>query len=174
MNPGSAPPAIDLRPDWHPLPARARALFALGTVLGFGLPGIGAGVALGVIAGSRGELLSFPAAIAGGIVVVALPLALFGLWLGFKRFRYTAWRLDAHGLAVRQGRLWQRETRVPTTRVQHLDIKRGPLQRRRHLATLVVHTAGTAHSAVAVPHLDADDAEALRDRLGAQIDHDDE
>ena len=63
---------------------------------------------------------------------------------------------------------------MPATRVQHLDLKRGPLQRRRDLATLVVHTAGTRHSAVTVPHLDADDAERLRDRLGRQIDHDDD
>jgi membrane protein YdbS with pleckstrin-like domain len=37
-----------------------------------------------------------------------------------------------------------------------------------------VHTAGTRHSAVTVPHLDADDAERLRDRLARQIDADDD
>ena len=67
---------------------------------------------------------------------------------GGKQYRYTFWKLDADGLAIRRGRLWQRETRVPATRVQHLDLKRGPLQRQRRLATLVVHTAGTRHSAV--------------------------
>ena len=77
-------------------------------------------------------------------------------------------------MAVRRGRLWQRETRVPTTRVQHLDLKRGPMQRGRNLATLIVHTAGTRNSAVTVPNLDADDAERLRDRLARQIDHDDD
>ncbi|MDX1550208.1 MAG: PH domain-containing protein, partial [Lysobacter spongiicola] len=46
--------------------------------------------------------------------------------------------------------------------------------RRRGLSTLVVHTAGTRHSAVTVPHLDADDAEHLRDTLGRQIDDDDD
>ena len=97
-----------------------------------------------------------------------------GAWLGLKQYRHTAWRLDAHGLAVRRGRFWQRETRVPATRVQHLDIKRGPLQRGRDLATLVVHTAGTAHSSVSIPNLDFADAERLRDRLGSQIEHDDE
>ena len=47
-------------------------------------------------------------------------------------------------------------------------------QRRRNLATLVIHTAGTRHSAVTVPHLDAEDAQRLRDLLGRQIDHDDD
>jgi uncharacterized protein len=86
----------------------------------------------------------------------------------------VAWRLDGDGLAIRRGRLYQRETRVPVTRVQHLDLKRGPWQRRRHLATLIVHTAGTRHSAVTLAHLDANDAERLRDVLGRQIDRDDE
>lgn len=167
-------PAIAPRPDWHPLPERAKPLFVLGSVLGFALPGVGAGLAAGIIASSRIDGVPLPGLIACGIAALAIPLGLFGLWLGTKRFRCTAWRLDAHGLAVRRGNLWRRETRVPATRVQHLDIKRGPLQRRRDLSTLIVHTAGTAHSAVSVPHLDAADAEALRDRLGAQIDHDDD
>ena len=98
----------------------------------------------------------------------------FALWLGLKQYRHTLWRLDEDGLAIRRGRMWQRETRVPATRVQHLDIKRGPLQRRRNLSTLVVHTAGTRHSAVTLPHLDADDAQRLRDRLGRQLDLDDD
>jgi low affinity Fe/Cu permease len=37
-----------------------------------------------------------------------------------------------------------------------------------------VHTAGTRHSAVTLAHLDADDAERLRDVLGRQIDRDDD
>ncbi|QOW20701.1 PH domain-containing protein [Lysobacter ciconiae] len=98
-----------------------------------------------------------------------------GWLLGHKQFRHTYWRLDPEGLALRRGRMWLRETRVPITRVQHLDLKRGPLQRRRSLATLVVHTAGTRNSSVVVPNIDVDDAEFLRDRLGRQIDldHDD-
>jgi membrane protein YdbS with pleckstrin-like domain len=63
---------------------------------------------------------------------------------------------------------------VPASRVQHLDLKRGPLQRRYGLATLVIHTAGTRHSAVAVSGLDAADAERLRDRLAHQVDDDDD
>ena len=156
---------------WQPLPERARALFLLGTVPAFAVPATIAGWVLGeVLLVDRGLLDSrWQAALA----LFALS-ASFGAWLGLKQYRHTAWRLDAHGLAVRRGRFWQRETRVPATRVQHLDVKRGPLQRGRDLATLVVHTAGTAHSSVSIPNLDFADAERLRDRLGTQIDHDDE
>jgi membrane protein YdbS with pleckstrin-like domain len=154
----AAPPA-----DWHALPDRARLPSMLTPMLPFALPGMVGGFEL---AGVFGLWFAPP--------VLALVGAGVGAWMGLKHYRSTFWRLDEDGLAVRRGRLWQRETRVPATRVQHLDLKRGPLQRQRHLATLVVHTAGTRHSAVTVPHLDADDAERLRDLLARQIDADDD
>lgn len=152
---------------WQPLPPRSRMLFLLGTMPTIALPAGFAGYWLG--SGAFGVSGPFAGALAGLLLG-----ALFGAWLGLKQYRYTFWRLDQEGLAVRRGRLWQRETRVPATRVQHLDIKRGPLQRGRDLATLVVHTAGTRHSAVTLPNLDAADAERLRDRLAVQSDHDDD
>lgn len=161
----SFPPAIP-PVDWQPLPSRARALFLIGSVPGVALPAAAAGFILASVTGAVSPWFGAPIGLLLGLA--------FGTWLGVKQYRHTYWRLDEAGLAVRRGRLWQRETRVPATRVQHLDLKRGPLQRGRNLATLVVHTAGTKHSAVTVPNLDADDAERLRDCLSSQIDHDDD
>lgn len=147
--------------DWQPLPARARLLFALPRAF-FAVPAAFAGF----IFAKAAQAPPWSA------VLLALAVAAIGLWIGWRQFRHVAWRLDGDGLAIRRGRMYQRETRVPVTRVQHLDLKRGPWQRRRSLATLVVHTAGTRHSAVTLPHLDADDAERLRDVLGRQLDRD--
>lgn len=170
-------PAADQFLDWQALPARARLLFLLANA-----PPLAFACALG------GSLLAKLGAVlldadgAGGLPMVLVGAALglligggLGGMLGHKQFRHTYWRLDPEGLALRRGRMWLRETRVPVTRVQHLDLKRGPLQRRRSLATLVVHTAGTRNSSVVVPNIDFDDAQFLRDRLGRQIDldHDD-
>lgn len=152
--------------EWQPLPPRARPLFAFGNALPLTFPAAIGGFVLFRLADLALPILG---ALGGGLLGLVL-----GTWIAARQFRRIAWRLDGDGLAIRRGRLWQRETRVPTTRVQHLDLKRGPWQRRRHLATLVVHTAGTRHSAVTVPHLDADDAERLRDRLARQIDLDDD
>ncbi|MGO4779008.1 PH domain-containing protein, partial [Lysobacter sp. 2RAB21] len=135
-------------------------------------------LALALVAGIAGTVLGV--LVIGKFVALASGLtgALFGagigMWIGFRRYRNTLWRLDEHGFAVRRGVAWRRETLVPLTRVQHLDLKHGPLQRMRGLATLVVHTAGTRHSAVAIDHLDADDAQRLRERLGRQLDHEDD
>ncbi|MGO1073427.1 PH domain-containing protein [Lysobacter sp. CA199] len=169
--PDAAPPAAAAaeprNDDWQRLPARAIPLCTIDISLALALVFASAATILGVL------LIGKPAALASGLSG-ALFGAGIGMWIGFRRYRNTLWRLDAHGFAVRRGVAWQRETLVPLTRVQHLDLKHGPLQRMRRLATLVVHTAGTRHSAVAIDHLDADDAQRLRERLGRQLDHEDD
>ena len=98
--------------------------------------------------------------------------AVLGAWRGARRWLRTGWLLDDAGFNVRRGQWWRSETRVPQSRVQHLDVRRGPLQRRLGLSTLVIHTAGTRLSAVSVAGLDEGDAEQLRDALARQDDDD--
>ncbi|MFZ7096700.1 PH domain-containing protein [Luteimonas dalianensis] len=164
---GDARPAPASGPDWQPLPARARPLFMLSGALGIGLPALIALVVAAVVLGPGTTLLAAGAAL--WLLLVAI-----GAWMGLRKYRYTLWLLDADGFALRRGRMWHSETRVPASRVQHLDIRRGPIERRFGLSTLLVHTAGTRQHAVAVPGLDADDAERLRDHLARQVEHDDD
>lgn len=151
--------------EWQPLPPRARALFVVGSLSTVAIPAGAAGFLLAIIADSPAGL---PAPWLAGVLGLLLGAG-FGVWLGLKQYHCSFWRHDAEGLAVRRGRFWLRETRVPATRVQHLDLKRGPLQHRRDLATLVVHTAGSRNSAVSVANLDAARAERLREALSRQI-----
>ncbi len=159
-------PALSIvHPDvWQPLPARGRGLFRLSHAIGLGLLGAGLGIAAGVLVGAFWDTPMWLGAPLGLLLG-----ALYGAWLGGRRHGYYRWKLDDDGFAVRNGRLWQSETHVPATRVQHLDVKRGPLERGRGLATLVIHTAGTKLSAVNVPSLDEGDAEALRATLARRI-----
>ncbi len=152
---------------WQALPPRALNMFVLVNLLGWGVAAVGALIPIGVLMPSKSLALTVSL-----IVLAALPL--FGVWLARKQYRYTRWKLDSDGFALRRGNLWRSETRVPASRVQHLDLKHGPLERRYRLATLVVHTAGTRNSAVSVTGLDEADAETLRDRLAHQIDDDDD
>ncbi|UJB19567.1 MULTISPECIES: PH domain-containing protein [Lysobacter] len=153
--------------DWQRLPARAIPLCTIDISLALALVAGIAGTVLGVLV--IGKFVALASGLTGALFGAGV-----GMWIGFRRYRNTLWRLDEHGFAVRRGVAWRRETLVPLTRVQHLDLKHGPLQRMRGLATLVVHTAGTRHSAVAIDHLDADDAQRLRERLGRQLDHEDD
>ncbi|MET0654454.1 MAG: PH domain-containing protein [Pseudoxanthomonas sp.] len=159
-------PAVLSRPDWQHLPPRGARLAAFGNAMGFAIPSVLSSGVLSRLADFGTPWLIAPVA---GVLGAA-----FGAWLGVKRHRRTLWKLDAEGFALQRGRWWQTETRVPVSRVQHLDLKRGPLERAFKLATLVIHTAGTKMAAVSVSGLDGEDAERLRDRLARQLDHDDD
>jgi membrane protein YdbS with pleckstrin-like domain len=103
-----------------------------------------------------------------------LAMLVLGTWLGYRSWKFTTWKLDDTGLHLRRGRYWQKEILVPRSRVQHLDLERGPIERHFGLATLVVHTAGTRHHAVRQPGFSEADALALRDALvPASARHDD-
>lgn len=149
--------------DWRGLPVAARTLFML------------SGAALAIPAALAARLfagvfdLTWPWAT---MTIAAIIAGGWAAWLGHRRYRYTRWRLDADGFSLRKGRMWQSDIRVPVNRVQHLDLRRGPLERRYGLATLVIHTAGTRDSAVNVGGLADADAEALRDLLARQAEHD--
>lgn len=152
--------------EWQHLPTRGTKLAAFGGAVGFAIPFAVASAFLSRLADFGTPWLLAPAA--------GLLAAGFGAWLAVKRHRRTLWKLDEQGFALRRGRWWQTESRVPISRVQHLDLKRGPLERAFRLATLVIHTAGTRMAALSVSGLDSEDAERLRDRLARQLDHDDD
>ncbi|WP_294991425.1 PH domain-containing protein [uncultured Stenotrophomonas sp.] len=154
------PPAA----DWQALPQRAARLAALaGAFGGLFLPGLPLAAAAWFF-DLPGGLWTAAAGLLAGVA--------FGAWLGRRRLLRTRWRLDAQGLGLRRDLMWQLETRIPISRVQHLDLRRGPLERRAGLATLIVHTAGTRMSAVTISGLDDADAERLRDTLSHQLDQD--
>lgn len=150
---------------WQPLPARGARLAAIGGAIGIALLAVAISVGLSLTFNHwHGWLWKVPLAVVGG--------GLLGGWAAWRRHRRTHWRLDEHALAVRLSHLWYSDTRVPRARVQHLDLRRGPLERTVGLATLVVHTAGSRMDAVSLSGLDLADAEALRELLARPDDHD--
>jgi len=149
---------------WQPLPRRGAALYATGSGLGMAGAGVGLGFALSLV-----SPMPRVATVLVAVGVMLLAGALFGMF----RHRRIGWKLDGEGFATRRGGLWWAETLVPVSRVQHLDLERGPLERHLGLATLVVHTAGTRMAAVKLPLLALEDAEALRAHLARQVESDD-
>ncbi len=108
---------------------------------------------------------------------IAIPAAVLLIWLGlrvgYNRWFYTRWRLDEDGFRVRKGRWWQTEIFIPRSRVQHLDIHNGPMERTRNLATLVIHTAGTQTHALKQGGFSLENATLLRDALIPETRRDD-
>jgi uncharacterized protein len=147
---------------WQQLPLKARGIFILGGAVWSGLIGSVIAFVVALIAISKYDHWILISVIA---VLFALTFVWFGILLGRSQWKHTCWCLDEEGLHIRRGRWFRRETLVPHSRVQHLDLERGPLERRRGLATLVVHTAGTRTQAVNLPSLLDEQAVALRNAM---------
>ena len=96
-----------------------------------------------------------------GVVVVA-----WGLWLIDRNWRAWGYAEREDDLLVTRGVLFRELTVVPYGRMQFVDVKSGPLERRFGLATVQLHTASPATDA-RIPGLPPDEAARLRDRLAA-------
>ena len=82
--------------------------------------------------------------------------------LAYRRWRY---RILEEQIELRRGIIIHTTTRVPLSRIQHIDIDRGPIERAFKLATIVIHTAGTHGSVVRLPGLGPRRAVRLRNLL---------
>ncbi len=128
--------------------------------------GAGAVIALAVAVGLGWTWEGGIAAMLGGVGAGAVGAAIAVL---LPPARYRAWRfrLREGDLVVRRGVLWRTVSVVPHARIQHVDTRHGPLERRLGLSRVIVHTAGSTGASVEVPGLSLEEAEALRERLAA-------
>lgn len=143
--------------QWRQLEPSAKNLMLLFGILPFLIPIIPVTIlSMNLMHGWRGLCIVLP---------VLLLLFCMGYLSGYNRWFYTRWRLDDDGFRVRKGKWWQKEIFVPRSRVQHLDIHNGPMERKRNLATLVIHTAGTQSHALRQGGFSLEDATMLRNAL---------
>ncbi len=107
---------------------------------------------------------------AGYVFTPALFLAFLLVFVVPHRI-YRRWGYDmgSEQLRILRGFLWRTDTIVPFNRIQHIDVAQGPLQRMLGLSTLIVHTAGTHNSIVALPGLATADAEEMRETIKGHI-----
>lgn len=157
------PGPFDQDASFQPLPRAALTAMRLEALVGAVALAVPTSVVAGLITVARGEL-----GFGTWLVLVACWVLLLlggGFVFAGARWRRVSWRLDDDGLVIRRGVFWRSETLVPRSRVQHVDLSHGPLDRWLGLAALKVHTAGTRLAAVTLAGLEQATAEALRDVL---------
>lgn len=113
-----------------------------------------------------GEVWRFPTFAMVFAGAALLRLALF-LWYPARAYAAWGYRLDGKVLETRHGIWWRTVELLPLSRLQHVDLTCGPIERSLGLATLMFHTAGTHQAMVVIPGLDASEAARLRDQLVA-------
>lgn len=106
-----------------------------------------------------------------------ISLAMFTLAVGSTlltpRLRYRQWRYEIreNEVDLKYGLLTHTRQLIPMARIQHVDTKRGPLQRRFGLASVVLFTAA---GAIEIPALSVEIAGEVRDRIATLANvHDD-
>lgn len=98
---------------------------------------------------------SMAAAFLLGVTVISPPLA-------YARWRFS---VDDELMLARYGIIWIEEKSIPISRLQHVDVLRGPIERLFGLATLVVFTAGIEGAHFRLPGLAVARARELRDQI---------
>lgn len=122
---------------------------------------------LGVTAAAIGAIVFADLLLAGGAALVVIAGGIAGIFVAWIPAHYRAWayRVGPESLRLRYGLFWRTESAVPHARIQHVDTRHNPVERRLGLARIVVHTAGSRGASLTIPGLAAADAESLRDRL---------
>ena len=158
----AAAPPIEPTAPLEPVEPAYRNVLRLGAAT-FWLP-----VLIGSLVLDRLVLDELP--IAGLAPVVVSLLAFSAILIAPERIhRRIGYSVDRGLLRVVRGWLFHSDTIVPFVRVQHIDVKRGPLDKMFGTATLVVHTAGTHNSIVSLPGLTPERAVAIREDIRGSI-----
>lgn len=103
------------------------------------------------------------------LMLAWLALAVLGAWFARswppRAYAHTSYRVDDQGIEIRRGVYWRVVINVPRSRVQHIDVTQGPIDRRFGLGTLVIYTAGTDHAKVELEGLEHGRALRVREHL---------
>jgi uncharacterized protein len=105
-------------------------------------------------------------AIAGTVLLIAIALI---IRIPARRYSARGYQVSADRLRVVRGLLFRSDTVVPFSRVQHIDVQQGPLERFFGIATLTLHTAGNHNASVALPGLGEPLAREMRETIRAHI-----
>ena len=104
--------------------------------------------------------------VAGPVLLIALSLI---IRIPMRRYSARGYQMSADRLRVVRGLLFRSDTVVPFSRVQHIDVHQGPLERFFGIATLTLHTAGNHNASVALPGLGEPLAREMREDIRAHI-----
>ena len=96
-------------------------------------------------------------------------LTLLGVFSSFylpkRTYETTSWQLKDSGIEIQRGIWWKHQIFIPRDRIQHTDIKQGPMMRGFGIATLVINTGGTHEPSIPLAGILMETAQSIRDQL---------
>jgi hypothetical protein len=103
--------------------------------------------------------LEIPAKIVSLVLVgISLVIAIY-CWLADPK---KCFALREHDLSYQSGLIVRKTITQPITRVQHIEVKQGPIERRYDLACLLAYSAGGHMHTFVIPGLRFEEAKQMR------------
>jgi len=97
--------------------------------------------------------------------MVFIGMSIIGIIFPFLSYYYWKYEIRENELYIERGVLTKIRTVAPRTRIQHLDVSQGVIERMFGLARLIIYTAGSRGADIVIPGLEARYADELRDSI---------
>jgi membrane protein YdbS with pleckstrin-like domain len=154
--------------DYQKLDPAYKTYALLSVVISFGILFVIIGFSLLI----SGQLSSFSRA---ALFLLAFAL-LFGIRLFIKYYGYgkKGYAIRQHDVLYKSGIWWKRNVFIPKKRIQHVEIKKTPLEDAFEICRLLIFTAGGSGSDLVIPGLKPIVAERLKENLMTKINSDEE
>ncbi len=94
-----------------------------------------------------------------------LLLLLLSLWHTYEDFQIQGFAIRERDLIYRSGVFFRSTTVIPYNRIQHAEVKQGPIERRFNLQRLEIYSAGGDGSDLYIPGLPGNQADQLKDYI---------
>lgn len=126
-------------------------------------------IVLVILAGIKWQPFSPLSDGASNVFTIALSvvagLSLFIIVMGYLSDKAKSYTLREHDISLYSGVIFKKVTIQPFLRIQHIELKRGPVDRKLDLASIQVFSAGGALHTFELPGLKHDDALAMREYI---------
>lgn len=103
------------------------------------------------------------------VIVAFILIFAWSYVANFLWFRKSGYAMRERDIIYKRGFLFEKTTVVPFNRVQHVSTNRGVLDKMLNLSSLNVFTAGGAGSDVALPGLNPETANSLKESLASRM-----
>ncbi|MCL1092760.1 PH domain-containing protein [Shewanella kaireitica] len=103
------------------------------------------------------------------LVITAVLLLMFTIgYLRHRQAQKLGYGVCEHEFLMEKGLWWHKRTSLPYSRLQHVSLSQGPLERHFNLFTLKCFSAGSGSAEIELPGIEQQTAEHLRQHLLAQ------
>lgn len=147
-------------PELMPVDKRYPGMLLASTAVGFLV--VLAAISLFLIFTHAGAM---PLLIVNGI---GASLCALVLWLCHRWAHSLSYGVSAQEVISQQGFWWQTRTALPYSRIQHVTLSQGPVERRYDLASLKCFSAGSGRAEIEIRGLTMASAERLRGHILAK------